>query len=208
MSALANLSERDRRALMLLVPAVGLILLIRFLLPLWDNVSDSSGQIAVLEKTLMKYRRASESVPKHETSAASLAAALADSEKGLLPGATPSLQSAELQQLVRDIATSAGITLRSVDFAQPKNLSEDYVVHGVNTQFVAGIDQVVALLNALQSAPRILAVDQIRLTAVNTPASASAASKKQVAAYISISGVAAAPAANPSTQTPANTGGK
>ena len=188
-----RLSARDRRALTILIPAVALILALYFVVfPLWDAAADSSRSLAAREKTLHKYRAAARAVPEHESSAAALDAALAESEKGLLTAATPALESAEVQQLVRDLASSVGITLRSVDFTTPKNFSEDYALVGVSTQFNAPIDQVMAFLSALQSSPRILGVDHVRITVANVPPSGKDPGKKQVSVAVSISGVAKA----------------
>jgi hypothetical protein len=52
-----------------------------------------------------------------------------------------------------------------------------------------------AFLNALQSSPRILGVDHLRIGAANTPPSGKDPGKKQISVAIFISGVAkAAPA--------------
>ncbi len=188
-----GLSARDRRALTLLLPALALfVVLYKVIFPLWDAATDSSRSLETRQKTLRKYRAAARAVPGHEASATALAAAVTDSEKGLLTAATSALQSAEVQQLVRDSANGAGIQLRSVEFAAPRNLSEDYALVGVSTQFAAPIDQLLAFLNALQSSPRILGVDHLRIAAANTPASGKNPGKKQVNVSILISGVAKA----------------
>ncbi|GEM_PF-5521593 len=191
----AGMSARDRRALLILAPCVAVILLVRFvLLPLWDAASDSSQTLAVREKMLHKYRAARNAVPSHELSATSLTTALDDAEKGLLTSPTPPLQSAEVQQLVRDLASNAGIQLRSVEFTTPKEYSEDYMLVGVATQFNAPIDQAMAFLNALEASPRILGVDHLRINAANLPGIGKDPGKKQVAVSIAISGVARVPA--------------
>jgi hypothetical protein len=121
-----------------------------------------------------------------------LNAALEDAEKGLLTSATPALQSAEVQQLVRDLANASGIPLRSVDFTPPKNFSEDYALVGVSTQFAAPLDQAMAFLNALQTSPRILGVDHLRIAPANVPPSGKDPGRKQVSVSVFISGVAKA----------------
>jgi hypothetical protein len=63
---------------------------------------------------------------------------------------------------------------------------------GVSTQFIAPIDQVMAFLTALQSSPRILGVDHLRISAANVPPSGKDPGKKQVNVAIFISGVAKA----------------
>jgi hypothetical protein len=51
---------------------------------------------------------------------------------------------------------------------------------------------VMAFLSALQSSPRILGVDHVRITVANVPPSGKDPGKKQVSVAISISGVAKA----------------
>jgi type II secretory pathway component PulM len=188
-----GLSVRDRRALSFLVLGVALILALYYgVFPFWDAATDSSRALAVREKTLHKYRVLVHALPDHESGATTLAAALEESEKGLLSGATPALQGAEVQQQVRDLANASGIQLRSVDFIAPKNFSDDYALVGVSTQFAGPIDQVMSFLTALQSSPRILGVDHLRISAANTPASGKDPGKKQVSVAIFISGVAKA----------------
>jgi type II secretory pathway component PulM len=194
-----GMSARDRRALAFLIPAVALIVALNYVvLPLWDSATEASRTLESRQKTLRKYRLAARAVPEHESSATSLATALEDSEKGLLSGATPALQGAEVQQMVRDLANAAGIQLRSVSFTPPKNFSDDYALVGVSTQFAAPIDQVMVLLNALQSSPRILGVDQIRISAANVPPAGKDVGKKQVLVSIVVSGVAKAAPPAPS----------
>ena len=79
-----------------------------------------------------------------------------------------------------------------MSFIPAKSLSEDYATIGVSTQFTAAVDQLTGFLTALQTAPRILAVDQLRITAANAPATPQSPGKKQVNVYIVISGVARA----------------
>ena len=188
-----NLSERDRRALMFLAPFVGLILLVNYVVfPFFDAASDSSRSIESREKILLKYRQFVAATSMHETSNGLLNTVLSNAEQGLLVGATPALQAAEVQQLVRDAAAAQGISLRSVDFVAPKAAGPDYAQVSVSTGFIAGMDQVVALMNALQASPKILMVDHLSLRAANLPATPTVPAKKQVSVNFLISGVARA----------------
>jgi type II secretory pathway component PulM len=194
-SLLENLSPRDRRALMLLVPVVVVILVMRLIVfPFLDTAGDSSRSIESREKILRKYQKYVDAIPAHENSTGALANALAESERGLLAGATPALQGAELQQMVRDLAAAQGIVLKAVDFIPAKNADADYALVGVSTSFTAGVDQMVAFLNALQAAPKIVAVDRLRIQAANVAATPKEPMKKQVSVYVVISGVARAAA--------------
>lgn len=187
-----KLSPRDRRALLLLVPAAGLFLLLnRVVLPLADSAGLSQS-VAGREKILRKSQAIAAAVPSHEVTAGTLAATLGDAEKGLLAGPTPALQGAEVQQMVRDLAGAQGISLRSVDFTALKSLGPDYAQVGVSTTFTASMDQLVPFLNALGTAPKILSVDRLRLAASNLAATPTVPAKKLVTVYIAISGVARA----------------
>ena len=187
-----NLSPRDRRALLLLVPAAGLILLLNFVILPFADSAGAPPSAAGREKILRKYQAIAAAGPSHEATAGTLAATLAEAEKGLLAGATPALQGAEVQQMVRDLAGAQGISLRAVDFTPPKSIGQDYAQVGVSTAFIAGVDQLAAFLNALGTAPKILSVDRLRLTAANVAATPGVPAKKQVAVNIAISGVARA----------------
>ena len=78
-AVLSNLSARDRRALALLVPAAGLILLARFIiLPAWDAAGDASRSLEIREKLLRKHQAIVAAVPVKEVSAGAIAQALTD----------------------------------------------------------------------------------------------------------------------------------
>jgi hypothetical protein len=188
-----GLSARDRRALMILVPSVAVILLLNYaILPALDSGSGSapsSASIELSEKKLRKYRQLNATMPAQQHTVGELVKALDDAEKGLVGGQTVALQGAEVEHTVRDIANGQGITLRAVEFTQPKNVSSDYTTLGISTSFTVGIDQLTAFLNGLAASPKILSVDQIRLAASNSPATPTSAARKQVNVNIVISGV-------------------
>ncbi len=186
------LSERDRRALNILVAAACLFLLARFVaFPLWDALAASEGAIPVREKTLRKYRALAEAVPARENDFVTLKAGLEQAETGLLKNQTGPLAAAEIQQLVRDMAAAAGIQVRSGDFLPLRKLDTWYAVVPVSAQFTASMDQLVNLLNALRAAQKTLAVEQIRISAANE------GPKKLVNVYLVVAGVVRAEALAP-----------
>jgi Tfp pilus assembly protein PilO len=191
---LSNLSPRDRRALMFLVPVAAIILVLRYaLLPYLDTAGDSSRAIESREKILRKYQKVEAAIPAHETTTVALTSALAEAEKGLLTGETPALQSAEMQQMFRDLAAAQGIVLRTVEFSPPRG-GPDYATVTVSTGFTVGIDQLMAFLNSLQASPKIISVDRLRIAGANVAATPKDPMKKQVTVYITVSGVARAAA--------------
>ncbi len=190
---LPQLGERDRRALQILVLAGGLILLTVYVIfPLWDAAADSGNVISLREKTLRKYRALAQAAPEEESGLKTLKARLQEAEAGLLAAKTGPLAAAEVQQLVRDLATAQGIQVRNVDFMPPRKLGADYAAVPVSASFNAGMDQVTGLLNALQGNAKILVLDQMNLTAANN----ADLTRKQVNAYLVIYGVGVAEVMN------------
>ena len=192
----AQMNERDRRALGFLVPVVLLIIVVRFgVFPLMDSLEDGSRAIPVREKTLRKYRALAAAAPARENDARSFDARLADAEKGLLASRTAPLAAAEVQQLVRELTTTAGLQPRSVDFLPARKLSPDYATTSVSMQFTAGMEQVMALLNGIQSHPKSLNVEQLRITSMSD------LRKKQVIVSLVVAGAAPAEIVAPAAPT-------
>lgn len=187
----SGLGDRDRRALQLLAAAALLILLVRFVAyPLLDAAEDFSGSLPVREKVLRKHRALAEATPARESGFGALKARLEETEAGLLKSRTGPLAAAEVQQQVREMATAAGIQVRSVDFLPLRKMGAEYVAVPVSAQFSAPVEQVVGLLNALHRAQTTLAVEQLRVSAANE------AGKKQVNVYLVVSGAAGAEVAS------------
>ncbi len=192
----AQLNERDRRALGFLIPVVLLILVVRFgVFPLMDSLEDGARAIPIREKTLKKYRALTAAASARENDAKSFDARLAEAEKSLLASRTAPLAAAEVQQVIRELTTTAGLQPRSVDFLPARKLGSDYATASVSLQFTAGMDQVMALLNGIQGHPKALSVEQLRITSMSD------LSKKQVIVSLVVAGAAPAeimaPAAPP-----------
>lgn len=191
-----QLNERDRRALGFLIPVVLLILVTRFVVfPVMDSLEDASSAIPVREKTLRKYRALAAAAPAREIDAKSFDARLADAEKGLLASRTAPLAAAEVQQIVRELTTTAGLQPRSIDFLPARSLSPDYATTSVSLQFTAGMEQVMALLNGIQGHPKSLSIEQLRITSMTD------LSKKQVIVLLVVGGAAPAEIVAPAART-------
>ncbi len=195
----SSLSERDRRALSLAAAAAAVFLLVRLVVfPVWDALSASEGAIPVREKMFRKYRSLAEATPARENDFHALQARLAAAEGGLLSSHTAPLAAAEVQQQVRDLAGSLDIQIRSMDFLPQKKLGSPqetlYASVPISAQFTARVDQLAALLGALDRGPKMLAVDQLRISAANEPG------KKHVNVYLVVAGVAGAEVLPPTGQ--------
>jgi hypothetical protein len=89
-------------------------------------------------------------------------------EAGLLEGATPSLASAEWQQLVAQLAESKGIELGSSELLHTQELGRGYSLVTGRVQFRCRLDQLVDFVVALSGFPKILSVTGLSVTAVQS----------------------------------------
>jgi len=201
----AQLNPRDRRALQILAPAVLVILLVYLVVfPALDSMDEAARSIPIREKTLRKYRALARLAPARENDAKSFDALLAQAEQGLLASRTAPLAGAEVQQVLRDQAAAAGIQIRSVDFLPARKVGEggDYALASVSTQFTARMEQVVALLSGIQSHPRTLTVEQLRITTLGD------LTKKQVVVSLVLAGAAPGEIVAPAVAPAAPKGGR
>ena len=81
---------------------------------------------------------------------------------GLLPGPTAPLAASELQRLMKQMATSAQVDLRSERVLAPVDLSGVFEIP-IELTVAGSIRQVVALLARLEGAPRLLTVKDVKL---------------------------------------------
>ena len=100
------LSQRDKRAVLILAIALPLWLLFYFGLQHIPAGGDStavvsSSSIQAAERRLRRLQDLARQKTRVAAEAEAASKALADTEKGLLPGSTPALASAEMQQIDR-----------------------------------------------------------------------------------------------------------
>lgn len=159
---------KDRRLRWLLRVAfvLGLFLLGRYAaVPLVREFQNADARIAVKEKQLAKYRRAVAEGKALGPRLKSLEQLLGKVEAGLLTAETPALAAVDIQQVLNDIAKSAGVEIKTVRVLAPKKLErEDYL--GVPVQFTldTGIGQLKQILYKIGTSTKYLTVDKLRIT--------------------------------------------
>ena len=164
---LKKLSRRDQIALGVGVGGVFLFLLLNFaLIPLFEQLGDGADSAQQKETELRRDKRllAEEGVEK--TSLAAAKEHLKSLEGGLLEGSTPSLASAEWQQLVGQLAESKGIELGSSELLRTQELGRGYSLVTGRMQFRCRLDQLVDFMVALTGFPKILSVTGLSVVAV------------------------------------------
>lgn len=164
------MSDREKRMLLLLAPAVVVILIVRFGF-MRDNSAAtvvSPGESAPLaEKRLAKLRQVAATVPAKEEVLKRVDGELAVREKGILPAETAAQATAHLMEVARNAGKAEGIEIRGGELGQMKVLAPEYgeVTAGLN--FDCRIDQFVNFMAALSREPELIATREVRISAGN-----------------------------------------
>ncbi len=163
---LEKLSRRDRIALTAAVVAAALFMLLNFgVLPLFEHLGNSPGAVQQKEVELRRDKRL---LAEAELERAHLSAAeqrLKGLEAGLLESPSPSLAIAEWQHLVGQLADSKGIQLGSSEFLRIQDLGAGYSLVTGRVQLRCRLDQLVDFQVALATAPKLLAVTGVSVSA-------------------------------------------
>jgi hypothetical protein len=162
-----KLSRRDQIALGIGAGGVVLFLLLNFgVLPLFEQPGAGTESVQQREIELRRDKRllAEEGIEK--TSLTTSREHLKSLEAGLLEGSTPSLASAEWQQLVGQLAESKGIDLGSSELLRTQELGSGYSLVTGRVQFRCRLDQLVDFMVALSGFPKLLSVTGLSVVAV------------------------------------------
>ncbi len=166
---MAAMSQRDRRALLLLGAALVVFLVLQFgVLPRSGAGPESSTPVGVLEKRLARLQQVERQKPRAAAAAEAASRDLAEVEKGLLKAATPAQASAEMQQLLRDLLRGQGMNMQSSEFGAIRPAGEDYAQVPLTVNFNCGIEQWINFMAALRNAPQVLSTVEVRLANADT----------------------------------------
>jgi len=161
-----KLSRRDQIALGIGTGGVVLFLLLNFaVLPLFERLGAGSETFQQREIELRRDKRLLAEERIEETSLASAREHLKSLEAGLLESSTPSLASAEWQQLVGQLAESRGIELGSSELLRTQELGSGYSLVTGRVQFRCRLDQLVDFMVALAGFPKLLSVTGLSVVA-------------------------------------------
>jgi hypothetical protein len=159
-----SLSQRDRRALLLLGAALAIFLVLQFgVLPRTEGGVVSSTPPDLLEKRLLRLQQVAQQKPRAAAEAQTAGRELAAMEQGLLKAATPALASAQMQQILKELLTSQGINLQASEFGTVKAVGEDYAQVPLTVIFTCSVDQWINWMAAMRNAPQLLSTLEMRL---------------------------------------------
>src|SRR5689334_1811363 len=191
-----EIRERDRRAVLILLSAVGLYVILSFVvLPAFDSLREAAGGTTNREQQLSKYRRALVRKGNYTQLLEQARKNMAADEALFIRGDNPSLAAVELQTIVEGAAGKSGLALnqRSVSAARKK---DDFFNEITMTVTIDGTpSQISTFLSQLRSAPKFVVVRSLQLapTEVLREPPAKGGFKKTVRANLTISGLLPAP---------------
>lgn len=163
-----KISQRDRRALILLGAAAAVALVVHF----WPG-GESGAQAAVpgssiplAEKRLARLRQMLASSGARRNAREQAASDLALREKGMLEAETAAQAQAQMLQILRKLAKAQAppLEIRGVEIGPARPLGDDYGEVLIAVNFEARIEQLVNLLADLSAQPELLATQELRVT--------------------------------------------
>ena len=166
-----NLSDRDKRALVLL----GAGLLVFAIVMLATRSSDSgkvvqpTESIARVEKRLDLIRKTAATLPAREQIYKQVAGELSQREKGLLQADTAAQAQARLVQIVREVAKNQNppLDIRQTELGPARPFGEYYGEVPVSITMDCRTDQLVNFMAFLSAQPELIATDEIRFAPGN-----------------------------------------
>jgi hypothetical protein len=169
MSPLNNLSERDRRALVVL--AVGLVVsaVLYYGFPSGSGTANvvapavSQDSAGLAQQRLVRLRQIAATVPAREAVLKQTSADLADRERGIIHADTAPQAQAALLEIARRLAKDEQIDLRGGDFGAPKVVG-DYGLVSATVTFECHVEQLVNFLADLSKETEIVAPSEERIT--------------------------------------------
>ncbi len=179
-----TISQRDRRALILLGVVAGATLLYVAFSGEEAEVVQASASIPMLEKRLARLRQIVATMPVQAKTLEKAAAQAAEAEKDLIQAETAAQAQAQVLQIVRRLCRnqSPPLEIRSVELGQIRPLGDDYGEALVSASFDAQIHQLVQLLADITAQPELVATEDLRVAAGDQR-------QKSIQVRITVSGV-------------------
>lgn len=165
-----TVSERDRRALILLVAALAVMGVLYYISGNPSagvaSVSVSQDSIALAQRRLVRMRQIAATVPAREAAMKQIAADLSDRERGVIQADTSAQAQAALLETARRIGKNDDIDVRGGDFGAPKTFGDYGLVYATIT-FECRIEQLVNFLSDLSREPQLIVPSEERIGASN-----------------------------------------
>ncbi len=164
---MTRLSRREKTLLVWGGLAVALYLLLALLvLPFWDSLDDTRANADFQARRVRNYQRMLQQQDRVQFERGHLRRRTELLEQGLLDSPGDALAGAEIQGLVRDIAATQGLTVRNSDLLPVEEISPRYSKVSTRLSLSGGIHRWVGFVAAMGSGPKILFVEDLRISPV------------------------------------------
>ncbi len=165
-----NLSERDRRALIILGIAAAVMGVIYFWPePKVEVVGGTASNVEQVAARLQEVRQEAAQLPVREQWRRQAQTDLAALEKGLIAAESLPQAQAQLLQIVRRVARgeSPALDLKGTDFGQTRPYGDHYAEVLLTVSLECQIEQLVNFMADIAAQPELLAVDELHASAGN-----------------------------------------
>jgi hypothetical protein len=168
-----TISDRDRRALIILGVGLAVAVVLHFFFP--DNstanvsvasASVSEDSIGLARQRLARLRQVAATLPSREAAMKQTASDLADRERGIIQADTAPQAQAALLEIARRIGKNDEIDVRGGDFGAPKAFG-DYGLVYTTVTFECHIEQFVNFLSDLSREPELVVPSEERIASGN-----------------------------------------
>lgn len=161
-----NLSPRERRLILLIVPSLLVSLVLRYTVlddsPAKTPASSSGSSVKLTQQRLTRLRQVAATLPAREALAKQTAQDLAVREKGIIQAATAPQAQARLLEVARQLGKAEQIDVRGGDFGTPKVFGDYGLVYATIT-FECHVEQLVNFLAALSKQPELISPSEERV---------------------------------------------
>ncbi len=168
----AAISERDRRALVLLVVSLVVAAVLHFVFPN-DSATTSAAapaanrdSLAMAQQRLTRLRQTAATVPARQAVLKQASSDLAARERGMIHADTAPQAQAVLLEIARRVGKMEQLDVRGGDFGAPKAFGDYGLVYATVT-FECHVEQLVNFLADLSQQPELVAPSEERITAGN-----------------------------------------
>jgi len=168
-----QLSQRDRRALIVLGVSLVVAAGLYFFLPGQSGTvsvtapSQSQFNALLAQQRLGRMREIAATVPARQATAKQTASDLADRERGIIQADTAPQAEAALIEIARRVGSQEQIDLRGGDFGAPK-IAGDYGLVYATVTFNCQVEQLVNFLADLSRIPELVVPSEERIAAINS----------------------------------------
>jgi len=162
-----NVTPRDRKFLIIGGAAVCAFIILKFLLfPFYDGVVQRKNDVALKEKTKVKYLAFLQDRAKIQDRLNGSSREQANVQKSLLRGETPALAAADIQKVVDGFAKESKVSVQSVKVMDPEQ-DENFTVVPVQIIFSSDLTRLRKFIQGIERDRKLLTIPELKIRVKN-----------------------------------------